>query len=510
VDYLCRSFLLVVLSSAICHGQLPSARCDGIRRRLAECPFLTPAEPEASPSFVSQSASAGGFSSATHPSENSDSKFGAHTVVGLPPAQIEHFHWSRALTESFTFLVIEQAYVVRSDFRWVVSENGIPFNHYWRDYTQSLSEWVHSGWNDGDPPWYGYVGHPIQGSLTGFIQIQNDPRSRGLEFSRSKAYWWSRLKAAAWNAAYSTQWNLGPLSEVTVEKYGSKDRAPFTPQGTFPCTQHCLTGVGQIDIVMTPVAGTGWLIGEDFLDKEVVRRVEASTKNQLLIDSVRCALNPTRAGANMLHGNAPWFRDRDNSDQTKEQKARALSSDSVAGLSAFEGPDMGFPKHGDFFVGYTHIGGSHCENIISGAATACDPTSALSQALAGWNVSLETKYLRYFGAVAEFSQQYGEVMQNNYMVGLRGGAPIARVRPFAQVLFGAVLVRSNNAAAFASDTTFAEDLGVGMDFRMTHRFSWRNQIDMIKTGRNQAGAPIGPTDFQRYNVRISSGLVLGF
>ncbi len=25
-----------------------------------------------------------------------------------------------------------------------------------------------------------------------------------------------------WNAAYSTQWNLGPVSEVTVEKYGTK------------------------------------------------------------------------------------------------------------------------------------------------------------------------------------------------------------------------------------------------------------------------------------------------
>jgi len=33
---------------------------------------------------------------------------------------------------------------------------------------------VHSGWNDGDPDWFGYVGHPIQAALTGFIQIQND------------------------------------------------------------------------------------------------------------------------------------------------------------------------------------------------------------------------------------------------------------------------------------------------------------------------------------------------
>jgi len=101
-----------------------------------------------------------------------------------------------ALTESFTFLVIEQAYVVHTDFRWVVSENGIPFNHFWRDYKQSLSEWTQSGWDDGDPNWFGYIGHPIQGALTGFIQIQNDPKSQKLEFSKTKAYWKSRLKAA--------------------------------------------------------------------------------------------------------------------------------------------------------------------------------------------------------------------------------------------------------------------------------------------------------------------------
>ena len=95
--------------------------------------------------------------------------------------------------------------------------------HYWRDYMQSLSEWTHSGWNDNDPNWFGYVGHPIQGALTGFIQdTKMILRERSSQFSKTKAYWWSRLKAGLWNAAYSTQWNLGPVSEITVEKYGTK------------------------------------------------------------------------------------------------------------------------------------------------------------------------------------------------------------------------------------------------------------------------------------------------
>jgi hypothetical protein len=119
------------------------------------------------------------------------------------------FHWKRALFESFTFFSIEQSYLVRKEYHWVAAENGVPFNHYWRDYTHSLSTWADSGWNDGDPFLDNYIGHPIQGALTGYIQVQNDPQGEKLEFSNTTAYWRSRLKAMLWNAAYSTQWEIG-------------------------------------------------------------------------------------------------------------------------------------------------------------------------------------------------------------------------------------------------------------------------------------------------------------
>lgn len=221
----------------------------------------------------------------------------------------EHFHWGRAFLESFMFLSIEQAYVVKDDYRWVVVENGVPLNHYWRDYKQSLTTWTHAGWDDGDPALYSYVGHPIQGALTGYIQIQNDPQGRNLEFANSKDYWWSRFKGFLWNAAYSTQWNIGPLSELTVEKYGAQARPPWNKDGSWPCTRRpCVSGVGQVDLVMTPVGGFAWILTEDLLDKEVAKRLEAVTQNHFLIDVTRCALNPIRGGANILHGRAPWHR----------------------------------------------------------------------------------------------------------------------------------------------------------------------------------------------------------
>jgi hypothetical protein len=417
--------------------------------------------------------------------------------AAIAPASLqkESFHWRRALTESFTFLVIEQAYVVHTDFNWVVIENGIPFNHYWRDYKQSLSAWVHSGWNDGDPNWFGYVGHPVQGALTGFIQIQNDPQGERLEFSKTKAYWWSRLKAGLWNAAYSTQWNLGPVSEVTVEKYGTKTRAPWNYDGSYPCSKHCLTGVGQIDIVMTPLGGTGWLIGEDFLDAKVVRRVEGSTQNHFLIDTTRCALNPIRGAANILHGKQPWYR------ASRDAQGISLVSGQNTSVSARETPKTQVPNHGDVFFGFSHMGAIRCQMKFSDAATACDPFSVKASGLSGWNTSVEKKYLRYFGAVADFSVQYGSVRQRNFLFGVRGGVSIGRFRPFAEALFGAVQVRENGSVVSKSETSFAEGLGVGADFRLIRLLSWRIQADELKTEL---------IELKQQNVRVSSGLAVRF
>jgi hypothetical protein len=233
---------------------------------------------------------------------------------GSKEGQPEHFHWGRALQESFTFLAIEQAWVVHTDFPWVVSERGIPLNHYWRDYKQSLDRWWEVGWSAGENPMYNYVGHPIQGAITEYIFFQNDPKSRYLEFSKSKEYWLSRIKATIYNGVYSTQWSIGPISEMTVEKYGSNDRPPWTASGGFPCnpkTEQCYWGVGKVNLVMTPVGGLGWVLAEDWMDKHIARRVESDTENRLLIDFVRCTFNPIRAAGNILHGNRPWFRFRD-------------------------------------------------------------------------------------------------------------------------------------------------------------------------------------------------------
>ena len=45
------------------------------------------------------------------------------------------------------------------------------------------------GWGDQDPWFINYIGHPLQGSVTGWIQVQNDPAAQGIEFGATKEYW---------------------------------------------------------------------------------------------------------------------------------------------------------------------------------------------------------------------------------------------------------------------------------------------------------------------------------
>ena len=488
------SVFLVLLLSPVCFSQLPSSRCDSTAGALKDCKYFTQFETAREQIFSSEGnpfdhAAVGSGSSTDGPSDS------AGTTIAPEPAKQEGFHWGRALTESFTFLIIEQAYVVHTDFNWVVSENGIPFNHYWRDYNQSLTTWWHAGWSAGENPLYNYVGHPIQGALTSYIQIQNDPKSAPLEFANTKAYWKSRLKATLWNAVYSTQWSIGPLSEMTVEKYGSKDRPPWNADGSYPCdTKTCYWGVGKVNLVMTPVGGFGWMLAEEAMDKKITEQlVESHTQNRLLIDAVRSSLNPIRGGANILHGKRPWYRPRD-------LQVPSLFIAQKNAVSVAEPPKTA-PSHGDVFLGYIHLGESNCQAIFSGSGIACDPLSARASSLSGWNLALEKKYFRYFGAVADFSRLYGSASQSNFLFGIRGGASIGRFRPFAQVLFGAVHARENGTAVPKSDTTFAEDLGLGIDFRLMRLLSWRFQTDEVKTG--------SPT-FERYNVRLSSGVAARF
>lgn len=201
------------------------------------------------------------------------------------------FDWNAAFRQSMIFLCIEHAFRLATEKGTQAELKGPFFNDYFKAL-KSLR-----GWNDGDSFLVNYIGHPMQGSVSGFIQIQNDPKGAKEEVSLNKSYWRSRLKAFGWSFAYSTQFELGLFSEAALGNIGMH---PYRK------SKHPMA---YVDLVVTPVVGTGWLVGEDMLDRFLIRRLEDKIGSRVVRLLIRTFLNPTRSFANLLRAQRPWYRD---------------------------------------------------------------------------------------------------------------------------------------------------------------------------------------------------------
>ena len=205
--------------------------------------------------------------------------------AGEKLAADQSFHWLTAIKQSLLFLGVQHGYAMtqpktRRDLK----------GPFFKDYVRSVKS-LH-GWNDGGRFFTNYVAHPMQGSLFGFIQIQNDPKGINLSFDNSNAYWRSRLKALAWSAAWSTQFEIGPVSQASIGNVGLHGKQTY------------------VDLVVTPIGGFGWIVLEDFVDKNIIHMIERrSSRNFYIKIASRTFLNPSRSAANLLRFKKPWHRD---------------------------------------------------------------------------------------------------------------------------------------------------------------------------------------------------------
>ena len=196
------------------------------------------------------------------------------------------FNWRGALSQSFVFLGIQHGFAIISQEKTRRSLKG----KFWSDYVDSVK--ALRGWDDGGRFFTNYVAHPMQGSFTGFIYVQNSPQARRARFGMSRDYWSSRMKAMLWTAVWSTQFEIGPISQASIGNVGLGGKQTWE------------------DIVTTPTLGTAMLIAEDAIDRYVIRSIERRWDNFYVKIFSRMLLNPTRIFANMLRLKAPWYRDR--------------------------------------------------------------------------------------------------------------------------------------------------------------------------------------------------------
>jgi hypothetical protein len=412
----------------------------------------------------------------------------------------EGVDWGNLFTQSLSFLFLEHGFRLATDP--TVRQSHEPF---FEGYLKSVAN-LH-GWADGDPFIVNYVGHPIQGSVTGFLWIQNDRKYQDVEIGRNRRYWKSRLRAAAFAWAYSEQFEIGPVSEASI----GATQAKYPQQGF-------------VDHVITPTVGLGWIIAEDTVDRYVILPLEKHIENPYLKVLMRSALNPSRSLANALGGNVPWHRyTRDGLFHGSFGESALLKSSTVQPHKVEDDhtsrPDIApFEFTTLFLAQETAPGRAPCLGAAGNVSARFTPQ---------WSLVLEVGGCKMNGLQKDYS---GDSL--HYLIGTRWTPrPAGRWSPYAQVLVGgntvtqeellparqaaleAVLIIPGEQMPQSEHALYTEDYGAtgpalkagaGVNYRFNHALSLRVAgLDYMHTWMGRVnGAAYSP------GLQVTTGLVL--
>jgi hypothetical protein len=160
------------------------------------------------------------------------------------------------------------------------------------------------------------------------------------------------------------------------------------------------------------------------------------------------------------------------------------------------------PTSGNIFFGF-----SHAQGEVAGRQPGMN----------GWNGSLEGKFIKWLGMVADISAQYGSAVnpqlciapcpnpshrftgsRYTVMFGPRVSVPVGNYTPFFHVLIGAA---HESDSASLSDTSFSDAIGGGLDYRLIPALAARLQIDELQTRFY---------GFHQNHLRVGLGLVVRF
>src|SRR5271165_6642935 len=226
-----------------------------------------------------------GYSSSNLPSAN-DASAAYHGVVRsvTPPQPDTRIRWRVANQESLLSIGIMHTFNLWTE----AGTRDSLYGPWLNDYRHSLAEL--RGWSDSDRFMAPYVGHPIQGSVFGFILRQNDPKYRTVQWGDGRDYYISVLRSMAYSAVWHTEWKIGPASEASIGNV----------------MLHASPGF--ITLADTPTLGALTMIAEDAADRYLIIGLENRTANRALIMLARSFLNPGRSFANIMAFKPPWDR----------------------------------------------------------------------------------------------------------------------------------------------------------------------------------------------------------
>jgi hypothetical protein len=219
---------------------------------------------------------------------------GSNSATGVPadgvrPARVEfvpdtRFKWLASTNESLLYTGIMHTFNLGTE----AGTRDTLYGPWLKDYLDSVGEL--RGWSDGDKFMSPYVGHTIEGAIFGYIERQNDPKYRTVQWGDGREYFMSLLRSMAYSAVWHTQWKIGPASEASIGNV----------------MLHASPGF--ITLTDTPTLGTIAMIAEDAADRYLITGLENRTANRLLIALTRSFLNPGRSFANLMAFRVPWNR----------------------------------------------------------------------------------------------------------------------------------------------------------------------------------------------------------
>jgi hypothetical protein len=213
---------------------------------------------------------------------------GSNAIVMIQPTSESRedtkFKWGYATQQSLLFTGIMHTFNLATEAGTRDALSGPWLN----DYLHSVSEL--RGWSDSDTFMAPYVGHTLEGSIFGFIERQNDPKYRKVQWGDGREYFISVLRSLAFSAVWHTQWKIGPASEASIGNV----------------MLHASPGF--ITLTNTPTLGTVEMIGEDAADRYLLMGLENRTANRPLLLLARSFLNPARSFANIMAFQLPWHR----------------------------------------------------------------------------------------------------------------------------------------------------------------------------------------------------------
>jgi hypothetical protein len=229
------------------------------------------------------------------------------SVAAVPkPKHSGGIHWGPLFRDWWVNLVMDQTVRIVKEPKTRNALSG-PFFH---DWFHTVSTYHFTRWNDDDKFITSNLGHPAQGAIVAAIFWQNDDHVRFSDQDfHSAAYRKALLQSFLFVTFDAVQWKLGPLSESSI---GNVGLPAHWWEEQWACTQFkitCEPRTGLNDLLLNEFGGTAMIIGFQWLDKHVQKRIERHVQSRALIDTTRMLSNPPQSVANIVRGKVPWFRD---------------------------------------------------------------------------------------------------------------------------------------------------------------------------------------------------------